>query len=912
MIRRYAFHRGQRGSSFLPERLDGARSYDRIAGYFDSSLLEFAGEAFESVKGRIRIVCNSRLKPADVLEAARAEQEQRLSFLRHDPAALAESSRDRLRRLYRLLASEQLEVRVLPDESFGMIHGKAGVIVLADGRRTSFLGSTNETWAGWNLNYELVWEDDSEEACDWIQQEFERLWQHPNAVPLSRSVVQEVERVIGRSELDLSSWRQKNEPAGTVVEAPVYREQFGLWPHQRYFVELAWRAHQAAGARFVLADQVGLGKTVQLAMIAQMAALTGSSPVLILLPKTLMEQWQTELWDLMEIPSARWTGRAWVDESLIEHPPAGSGPLGRCPRRIGIVSQGLVVRNEEVAASLLSRDWELVVVDEAHHARRRKLPRLDESGTPIRNPQSETNKLYAFLFRLAPRTRSLLLSTATPIQLHPIEAWDLLRLLSEGNDHVLGSPGSKWRQPDEALPYLRGQVDPPDDNDLLWDWLKNPLPPRWEGPNFRYFRDQLGMDDSEAVAVDSARIFGDLPRALQTRMRHAAEDLFDRHHPFLRNIVRRTRGYLEEQIDPTTNQPYLRKIAVELFDDDPIHLESYLADGYRDAERFCRLLAKRVKSAGFFKTLLLRRIGSSIKAGLSTVEMMLHSWDVDLDQDGEEGDDLEAADAALSDSNREELKNLTRDETRLLEQCGDHLRLGLEQRRGADPKYEVIIDFLRTKGWAAEGCILFSQYHDTARWVGERLAEEFPEETVALYAGAAKSGVWEGGMFLARDREKIKQLVRERKVKILVGTDAASEGLNLQTLGTLINIDLPWNPTRLEQRKGRIQRIGQYHDTIKILNLRYKDSVEARVHEVLSDRLRAISDLFGQIPDVLKDVWVEIALDNLAAAQRLIEDVPNTNPFDERYSVLRDVPEWDTWKEVLNKTEKLAELRKPW
>lgn len=64
------------------------------------------------------------------------------------------------------------------------------------------------------------------------------------------------------------------------------------------------------------------------------------------------------------------------------------------------------------------------------------------------------------------------------------------------------------------------------------------------------------------------------------------------------------------------------------------------------------------------------------------------------------------------------------------------------------------------------------------------------------------------------------------KLKILVGTDAASEGLNLQTLSTLINVDLPWNPTRLEQRKGRIQRIGQLADTILTYNMRYKDSVE--------------------------------------------------------------------------------------
>lgn len=71
----------------------------------------------------------------------------------------------------------------------------------------------------------------------------------------------------------------------------------------------------------------------------------------------------------------------------------------------------------------------------------------------------------------------------------------------------------------------------------------------------------------------------------------------------------------------------------------------------------------------------------------------------------------------------------------------------------------------------------------------------------------------------------------------------------LQRLGTLINIDLPWNPTRPEQRKGRIQRIGQARNEIWIANLRYRDSVEDRVHQVLADRLKAIHGLFGQIPD---------------------------------------------------------------
>ncbi|HEY9054247.1 MAG TPA: phospholipase D-like domain-containing protein, partial [Rectinemataceae bacterium] len=324
MIRRYAFQRNRSGpaaevsgGSFLSEKLKHAVSYDRIAGYFDSSLLEIAGEALEGVKGAIRIICNSDISADDVEIADRA---QKLSFFKNSPEEMVKRGRDRFERLYRLLTGEggtKLEVRVLPNQVFGLIHGKAGVIRYANGERTSFLGSANETLSGWSLNYELVWEDDSPEACDWVQAEFDRLWTHPSAVPLSQAVVQEVKRLSLRQELDLESWRKDLDPAAVAVESPVFRREFGLWPHQKYFVQEAWRSHQAHGARYVLADQVGLGKTVQLGMAAQLMAMSSDKPILILLPKTLMIQWQTELWDLLEVPSARWDGSQWIDEAGI-------------------------------------------------------------------------------------------------------------------------------------------------------------------------------------------------------------------------------------------------------------------------------------------------------------------------------------------------------------------------------------------------------------------------------------------------------------------------------------------------------------------------------------------------------------------------------------------------------------------
>lgn len=148
-------------------------------------------------------------------------------------------------------------------------------------------------------------------------------------------------------------------------------------------------------------------------------------------------------------------------------------------------------------------------------------------------------------------------------------------------------------------------------------------------------------------------------------------------------------------------------------------------------------------------------------------------------------------------------------------------------------------------------------------------------------------------------------------MRLIIGTDAASEGLNLQRLGTLINLDLPWNPSRLEQRKGRIQRIGQVRDTVDILNMRYAGSVEDRVHDLLSQRLENISKLFGQLPDILEDVWVQVALGEEEQARKTIDAVPKQHPFQLRYHGVRPV-DWESCAEVLSDSERRQFLMSGW
>ena len=539
-----------------------------------------------------------------------------------------------------------------------------------------------------------------------------------------------------------------------------------------------------------------------------------------------------------------------------------------------------------------------------------RVPKVDADADEV-NERADPNKLMAFLREIGPKTKSMLLVTATPVQLHPVEAWDLLHILSHGNDGVLGGSThtSPWFRPSICLGIATGDaVVPTADVREGWQYVRDPLPSKAEDPAFDRIRRSLDASDTRwQFTPESLNQLSPAIRRVQLQ-NGLLPEYGANFNPLLRCIVRRTRAYLEATINPATGGYFLPKVTVKLFGEDnegALVLGSYLRDAYQEAEEFSRLLQQRVKGAGFFKTLLLRRMGSSMEAGRRTVAKLLGDEpDIPNDEDEDDIDEDVPASLGRPPQGASDFKDFTAQEITALRRC---LSL-LKQGGNNDPKLEALIGYLRgthpgvTQRWLDRGCILFSQYYDTVRWTGDEMAKraEFAGMDIGLYAGSNRSGFWRAGQFQRCDRNMLKDRVRAGDLTLLLGTDAASEGLNLQRLGTLINIDLPWNPTRLEQRKGRIQRIGQAREEIWIANLRYRDSVEDRVHQVLADRLEAIHGLFGQIPDTLEDVWVQVALNDEAAANQLIDRTTATrNPFDAKYSKVEDA-DWETCASVLN------------
>ena len=899
-IRRYSSRRQRLDHAFLNQKLQGARAYRRIAGYFRSSIFELVGEEIAAIP-TVQVVCNSELDAADVLISKHARETALKERWNEAPAEVeALLHRDRYRKLHELLTSGRVEIRVVPKDRV-FIHGKAGVIEAGDGTKSCFLGSINETKSAFAQNYEILWEDPSPEGVAWVEEEFAALW--ADACPLPDAIIEEVRRVAERVEIRFAEATPTEMPAAALAESPIYRGGEQLQPWQRSFVTMFLQHRETYGrARLLLADEVGVGKTLSLAASAMISVLLNDGPALILCPSTLTLQWQVELADKLGIPSAVWssTRKLWLDPQGREIRTRGPEDVARCPAQIAIVSTGLIVHDSEERQHLLARRFGTVVLDEAHKARRR-------GG--LGNREREANNLLDFMVRIGPRTRNLLLGTATPIQTEVYELWDLLRILNAGVDFVLGRElFGRWADWERALPVVKGTEVPLEDRDA-WEWLRNPLPPASEHALFAALRLQLGMPD-QAFFTD--RGFGSLGFLEQQAIAQALVPGFLReHNPVVRHTVLRRRATLEEA-------GLLERVAVDIHPAPDAAGDAYSGVGfdglglltnhpfdlaYRAAEAFTSALKQQGnRAAGFMKTLLLQRICSSFASGRATAERMLHR---EMLEDEEEAPVIEAALSDLSADGMAYLRTIIEE---------------LSRPEARDPKVSAVKYFLtehRTDGrtWLEHGCIVFSQYYDTVRSLAGELAATLPGEPVAIYAGAGRSGIYHGVDFAAVEREDIKAAVKRREIRLLVATDAACEGLNLQTLGTLINVDLPWNPSRLEQRLGRIKRFGQARPSVDMLNLVYHDTQDERVYAVISRRMKDRYDIFGSVPDTIEDEWT----DSVEELEKKMDEYMHLraqarNAFEVRYEETID-PDRDRWElcsRVLARRDIVDRLSAPW
>lgn len=534
-------------------------------------------------------------------------------------------------------------------------------------------------------------------------------------------------------------------------------------PHQ---LKALTKAMSKKQVRYLFADEVGLGKTIEAGLVMRELKLRGlAKRILVCAPKGLVSQWVSEMqthfnesFQLLlpgEQKPQHEQENIWSRHDQVVCPVDSIKPI---ESRKGWSLKQLNEYNKLRFDDLLAAGWDLIVIDEAH--------RLGGS-----TDQVARYKLGQGLAEAAPY---LLLLSATPHQGKSDAFHRLMALLDAEAFPDVGSVTQERVQPFVVRTEKRIAID-------------------GEG------KPLFNPRQTELVAV-------------------AWQD----QHALQRHLYEEVTEYIKE--------------------------------GYNQAQ------AKQQNAIGFLMILMQRLVSSSSAAIARTLarrlnvlenkrveeELPLAFADEWADLDGQaQLDELLAQCQASLENEKNEVRRLLA----LAEQC-----VNAEN----DAKAEALLDWLyrlqQEEGNPHLKMLVFTEFVPTQ----EMLAQFFIERGISVVC-------LNGSMDLA-ERKKV-QAAFAGDIRILISTDAGGEGLNLQFCHVIVNYDMPWNPMRMEQRIGRVDRIGQRH-IVRALNFVLEDTVEHRVREVLETKLQIILDEFGvdKTSDVLDSSAANHLFDELFIA----------------------------------------------
>ena len=801
-----------------------------------------------------------------------------------------------------LIANEYLDIKIavptkdtgIPIESDRLLdphhifHEKVGIFTDSKGDRIAFSGSNNESLSGWERNVESFhvycgWEGDRDLAR--VNEEayrFEQLWNDlsPNvkifAIP--EAVKQKLLRytpdskpswkkeeeikndkyssseVLGENKEDTSSEVQNLEnqlPDPLVIkrEREAFEQLLNLYQHPGCLdfclksIPIQPWAHQLKILRrvaakfpcnFLIADEVGLGKTIETGLILRYLIVSKKvKRVLILAPASVQPQWQEELREKFNLHFWSYNKGKFKDCYGQSISPA----LNTWNTQdLVLASSHLVRRTERIEELLAAEPWDLVILDEAHHARR-KSPQ-QRKDTP--------NRLLQLMQQLQDKTGSLILLSARPMQIDPIEVFDLLNLLGlEGH----------WSYGENFCNYFSSLSDRPDAYTLdFWQTMSTDYfdcgGTECDRYNQHLFKsgDRMMAYKLRDTWKDGKTIVNSKKLAKDTPFINASHQYLTVNTPLKDLMFRHTRDTLRQYyqlgiLDRDISRRIVSDNAIALEPNREVPLYQAVSDYVR---HFYKLAQKENRKAlGFLMTLYRKRLTSSFYAIRESLQRRLEGIN-NITQD--DLCDLDDADDAVITSLEAYLEELV--DPREIEYLEDLLRQF--ENTGEDSKLSHFITILGQELSHRESAIIFTQYTDTMDYLRENLQQLYGSQ-VACYSGRGgelyQAGEWQG-----LPKEKIKTQFREGTIKILLCTESASEGLNLQTCGVLINYDLPWNPMRVEQRIGRIDRIGQVYSTVNIHNFYYDGTVEAKVYRRLRDRIDAFQTVVGNLQPILAQV----------------------------------------------------------
>jgi len=902
---KYTLDDGDLVRLFYVPALRSAQRYDRITGYFSPRALALAARGVEGLvfnEGRMRLIVGCTLGEQEV-EAIKRGESIKAAVERTMLATPDFSSNpfaiDALELLAWMIAKGYLDVKVAipcdehkhPSPDPGLFHEKTGILEDKTGDRIAFSGSNNETAAGWTKNWESFncftsWADgprvEEEEAS------FAKLW----ADKATRAIVLDVPAAVrekllqflpdpdSKPKLLLAAesdgpstkpiiipphlvphtapvpgfsideertdlWRR----IANAAKQPNGGERVGEatsaivpWAHQ---VKAFERLYHSWPPKLLIADEVGLGKTIQAGLLLRQAWLADRiKRAIVLAPKSVCKQWQIELREKFNLNWPIYDGQKliWYHSPATEHRIEKAVSRHEWHREPFVIMSSHLARRQDRRAELLdaAEPWDVVVLDEAHHARRRS------AGTAQERP----NALLRLMRELSSRNndKGLILLTATPLQIHAVELWDLLNLL--------GLP-PKWTANAFDRFFQEVRKDVITNESLDWLSVLFQSTERTHGSISREDAERwskLSRLKSKKV-LDALRSESSIPRRqLGPEERKAAISLIRRTTPMRALISRHTRELLRRyakagKIDARVANRRVEDRFINLsFEESALYrrTEDYISTAYNAAE-----LDER-NAVGFVMTIYRRRLASSFyalrctlekrRAGVAAItpsdEIRFEEDAADLIEAGELDDIDEIASAERHTANAEEVATI------------EDLVKGIGTLP-TDTKASELVGVLKElEGAGYPQSMVFTQFTDTMDYLRDHLVEQ-TGRSIMCFSGRGGEVRGNDGTWKRISREDVKRRFREHQADILVCTDAAAEGLNFQFCGALVNYDMPWNPMRVEQRIGRIDRLGQRFTDIRIVNLHYSGTVEADVYVAARNRINLFENVVGGLQPIL-------------------------------------------------------------
>lgn len=564
--------------------------------------------------------------------------------------------------------------------------------------------------------------------------------------------------------------------AGALFDA-----QVDLNPHQVSAALFAFKSPLSKGA--ILADEVGLGKTIEAGLVLSQKWAEGKRRILIITPASLRKQWVQEMGDKFFLP-------AMILEAKNYNKMVKDGVRRPFEQpEIVVCSLQFAARHDE---ELMVIPWDLVVIDEAHR---------------LRNVFRPNNKIGRAL-RAALSNVPKVLLTATPLQ--------------------------------NSLMELYGLVS---------------------------FIDEYAFGDAKSFRSQYARLTGDA----------TFNELKDRLEPICHRTLRRqvleyirytNRIAITEEFVPSEEEQtlydlvsdYLRRPSLQALPSSQRTLMTLIMR---------KLLASSTFAIAGALDSLARKLQRQLKEN-SEREALQQELEDELSEDFEEFDEM----ADEWPDEEPEPETLTEDEIQVIEaEIQDLLAFrDLAVSIAENAKGQALLKALKAgfdkakELGAADKAIIFTESRRTQDYLVRLLSESGYDGQFVLFNGSnsdEKSKAiyveWTerhkgsdkiSGSRTADMRAAIVDYFRD-EARIMIATEAAAEGINLQFCSMLVNYDLPWNPQRIEQRIGRCHRYGQQHDVVVVNFLNKTNAADQRVYELLDEKFQLFSGVFGASDEVL-------------------------------------------------------------